>query len=174
MSGQNSYLSDNLLRAMTIILSECCNDIFSHSVFMKWCAYPAAYESRILGSDVNILLHTNHEYYEVMCISCCIRITNIMKWCAYPAAYESRILWTINFTISSQNTAKFVHFILSQLLPVVNTGTAGDKASFEKLEEALNILDNTLNGQTWVAGNNITIADYSIVVTVSCIEVSLL
>jgi len=67
-----------------------------------------------------------------------------------------------------------VHFILSQLLPVVNTGTAGDKASFEKLEEALNILDNTLNGQTWVAGNNITIADYSIVVTVSCIEVSLL
>lgn len=67
-----------------------------------------------------------------------------------------------------------MHFVCSQLLPIVNTGTAGDKASFEKLEEALNILDNTLKGQTWVAGDNITIADYSIVVTVSCIEVSLL
>lgn len=62
----------------------------------------------------------------------------------------------------------------SQLLPIFNTGTAGDKASLEKLEEALNILDNTLKGQTWVAGNDITIADYSIVVTVSSIEVSLL
>jgi glutathione S-transferase len=60
------------------------------------------------------------------------------------------------------------------MLPVITTGAVGDKASFEKLEEALNILDNILEGQTWVAGNNITIADYSIVVTVSCIEVSLL
>jgi glutathione S-transferase len=60
------------------------------------------------------------------------------------------------------------------LAPVFNTGTAGDKASFDKLEEAFNILDNILKEQIWVAGNNITIADYSIVVTVSCIEVSLL
>jgi glutathione S-transferase len=67
-----------------------------------------------------------------------------------------------------------VHFLRSQLAPLIRTGTAGDKASFEKLEEALEILDNTLKGQTWVAGNNITIADYSIVVTVSSIEVSLL
>jgi len=67
-----------------------------------------------------------------------------------------------------------VHFIPSQLLPVVNTGTAGDKASLDKLDEALNILDNILKGQTWVAGSNITIADYSIVVTVSSIEVSFL
>jgi glutathione S-transferase len=92
----------------------------------------------------------------------------------YPAAYESRILRTVNFIFSSQNISKCVHFILSQLLPVVSTGTAGDKASLEKLEEALDILNNNLKGQTWVAGNNITIADYSIVVTVSCIEVSLL
>lgn len=67
-----------------------------------------------------------------------------------------------------------MHFLLSQLLAIFKTGTTGDKASLEKLEEALEILDNTLKGQTWVAGNNITIADYSIVVTVSSIEVSLL
>jgi len=60
------------------------------------------------------------------------------------------------------------------MMPVFTTGTPGDKASFERLEEALNILDNILKEQTWVAGNNITIADYAIVVTVSCIEVSLL
>jgi glutathione S-transferase len=81
-------------------------------------------------------------------------------------------LLTVNFNISSQNVSKFVHFICLQLVPVFNTGAVGDKASLEKLEEALDILENTLNGQTWVAGNNITIADYSIAVTVSCIEVS--
>lgn len=58
------------------------------------------------------------------------------------------------------------------LIPILNTGSEGDKASFEKLQEALNILDNTLKGQTWVAGNNITIADYSIAVSVSTIEAS--
>jgi len=67
-----------------------------------------------------------------------------------------------------------VHFIRSQLTPAFNSGTEGDSSTLEKLEEALNILDNTLKGQTWVAGNNITIADYAIVVTVSSIEVSLL
>jgi glutathione S-transferase len=41
----------------------------------------------------------------------------------------------------------------------------------EKLENAFSILDNFLEGQTWVAGNNITIADYAIVATVSSIEV---
>jgi glutathione S-transferase len=60
------------------------------------------------------------------------------------------------------------------MLPLFTTGAVGDKASYEKLQETLNILDNILEGQTWVAGNNITIADYAIVVTVSCIEVSLL
>jgi glutathione S-transferase len=70
--------------------------------------------------------------------------------------------------------SKFVHIFLSQHLTVEKTGTAGDKASFEKIEAGLEILDNILKGQTWVAGNNITIADYSIVVSVSSIEVSLL
>jgi glutathione S-transferase len=41
----------------------------------------------------------------------------------------------------------------------------------EKLEDAFNILDKFLEGQTWVAGDNITIADYAIVTTVSSIEV---
>lgn len=61
-------------------------------------------------------------------------------------------------------------FLSYYLVPILNTGSEGDKASLEKLEEALRILDNILNGQTWVAGNNITIADYSIAVSVSSIE----
>jgi len=44
MHGQQNI---KLSRLMAIILSECCNDVFPHSVFMKWCEYPAAYESRI-------------------------------------------------------------------------------------------------------------------------------
>jgi glutathione S-transferase len=41
----------------------------------------------------------------------------------------------------------------------------------EKLEGAFSILDRFLEGQTWIAGNNITIADYSIVATVATIDV---
>jgi glutathione S-transferase len=40
-----------------------------------------------------------------------------------------------------------------------------------RLEESFSILDKFLEGQTWVAGNNITIADYAIIATVSSIEV---
>jgi glutathione S-transferase len=56
----------------------------------------------------------------------------------------------------------------------MNTGSLGDKMYLEKLEDAVNILDKFLEGQTWTAGNNITIADYSIVATVSSIEVRIL
>jgi glutathione S-transferase len=63
-------------------------------------------------------------------------------------------------------------FLFLQLLPILTTGTHGEKSYLEKLEEAFNILDKFLEGQNWVAGNAITIADYSIVASVSSIEVS--
>lgn len=58
-----------------------------------------------------------------------------------------------------------------QLYPILYTGSLGDKIYLDKLEDAFSILDKFLEGQTWVAGNNITIADYAIVTTVSSIEV---
>jgi glutathione S-transferase len=41
----------------------------------------------------------------------------------------------------------------------------------DKVEEAFSILDTYLEGHDWVAGDQITIADYSIVATVSTVEV---
>jgi hypothetical protein len=51
------------------------------------------------------------------------------------------------------------------------TGSLGGKAYLDKLEDAFSILDKFLEGQDWVAGNSITIADYSIVATVASIHV---
>jgi glutathione S-transferase len=51
------------------------------------------------------------------------------------------------------------------------TGTFGAKMYLEKLDDAFSVLDKFLEGQNWVAGKNITIADYSIVATVASIEV---
>ena len=63
---------------------------------------------------------------------------------------------------------------LLQLVPLTTTGKfGGEKVYLEKLQEAFNILNNILEGQTWVAGNNITIADYAILASVTSLEVSL-
>jgi glutathione S-transferase len=64
-----------------------------------------------------------------------------------------------------------MHAIFSQLFPIITTGTHGDKKYLEKLEDAFSILDAFLEGKNWVAGKNITIADYSIIASVSSIEV---
>ncbi|KAJ9592349.1 hypothetical protein L9F63_001118 [Diploptera punctata] len=61
-------------------------------------------------------------------------------------------------------------FINYYLVPAMTTGKCGTQAQLEKLQDAFNILNSILAGQNWVAGNNITIADYSIVVSVSAIE----
>jgi glutathione S-transferase len=66
-----------------------------------------------------------------------------------------------------------MHVLYSQLIPII-AGSQGEKSSLEKLEGAFSVLDTFLEGKNWVAGNNITIADYSIIATVSSIEVSIL
>jgi glutathione S-transferase len=53
----------------------------------------------------------------------------------------------------------------------MSTGSLGNKTNLEKLEDAFSILDTLLDKQNWVAGNNITIADYAIIASVSTIEV---
>lgn len=45
-------------------------------------------------------------------------------------------------------------------------------AQYTKLEEAYKIFDKFLEGQTWAAGDHLTIADLALVATVSSAEVS--
>ena len=54
------------------------------------------------------------------------------------------------------------------------TGEFGGPLKFAKLEDAFQVLNKYLNGHAWTAGNEVTIADYSIASTVASIEVFLL
>nr|CAD7259412.1 unnamed protein product [Timema shepardi] len=56
--------------------------------------------------------------------------------------------------------------------PVIFNGAEFEPEKLAKLEEAVQFLDKFLEGQQWVAGSNLTIADISIVVTLSSAEVS--
>lgn len=49
---------------------------------------------------------------------------------------------------------------------------AKDQAKYESIGTALSLLDKFLEGENYVAGKNITLADLSIVTTVSTIEVT--
>jgi glutathione S-transferase len=51
-------------------------------------------------------------------------------------------------------------------------GAEPNPARYTKLEEAYQIFDKLLEGQTWAAGDHLTIADFALVVTVSNVEVS--
>lgn len=50
-------------------------------------------------------------------------------------------------------------------------GMQPDEMKAAKFEESLELLNEFLRNQTWVAGDHITIADYAIVATVSTAEV---
>nr|AEV23882.1 glutathione S transferase class theta [Blattella germanica] len=63
-------------------------------------------------------------------------------------------------------------FVNYYLVPIMNTGKHGDPIHLEKLKDSFNVLDKILAGQTWTAGNSITIADYAIVVSVASVEVA--
>nr|CAD7451513.1 unnamed protein product [Timema bartmani] len=66
-------------------------------------------------------------------------------------------------------SVRIVH-LLSQY-PVIFNGAEFEPEKLAKLEEAVQFLDKFLEGQQWVAGSNLTIADISIVVTLSSAEV---
>jgi glutathione S-transferase len=51
-------------------------------------------------------------------------------------------------------------------------GAEPNPAQYKKLEEAYEIFDKLLEGQTWAAGDHLTIADFALVATVSSLEVS--
>ena len=52
------------------------------------------------------------------------------------------------------------------------TGNSPSAEDTAKFEEAFQLLDKFLEGQDWVAGNNITIADYALAISASFAEVS--
>nr|CAD7418896.1 unnamed protein product [Timema poppensis] len=56
------------------------------------------------------------------------------------------------------------------LRPVLIFGEPEDAEKLKKIEEALAILEVFLEGKKWVAGDNITIADYTLAVSLSGIE----
>nr|CAD7195925.1 unnamed protein product [Timema douglasi] len=60
---------------------------------------------------------------------------------------------------------------LNYFMPIAWKGMKPDAEALEKLEEAVGFLNSYLEGQGWVAGEDISIADYAIAVTMSNIEV---
>ncbi|XP_038217081.1 glutathione S-transferase 1-1-like [Zerene cesonia] len=56
--------------------------------------------------------------------------------------------------------------------PQVFGGAPADKDKLAKVEDALKLLDNFLEGQKYVAGPNLTVADLSLIASVSSFEAS--
>jgi glutathione S-transferase len=52
-------------------------------------------------------------------------------------------------------------------------GLASDSGTVTKVYEAFEFLDKFLEGHDWLAGSNVTIADFAVLVTVSLTEVSI-
>lgn len=58
-------------------------------------------------------------------------------------------------------------------LPIVLEEAEPDPAKYSKLESGIQIFDKYLEDRTWAAGDNLTIADFALVASVSSIEVSI-
>lgn len=56
--------------------------------------------------------------------------------------------------------------------PIMFAKAPGDPEKMKKIEESFQFLDKFLEGHDFVAGNNLTIADLSIISTVSTAEVN--
>ncbi|BFF92708.1 glutathione S-transferase D4-like [Drosophila madeirensis] len=54
--------------------------------------------------------------------------------------------------------------------PLLRTGSYGDAAAWTKVQNALELLNTFLEGQKYVAGSQLTIADISILATIATIE----
>ncbi|PSN34563.1 Glutathione S-transferase D1 [Blattella germanica] len=54
--------------------------------------------------------------------------------------------------------------------PIIWMGKKPEPEKLEKFKEAVQFLEHFLNGNTWAAGDNLTIADFDLVATVSTVE----
>lgn len=68
---------------------------------------------------------------------------------------------------------KWFFFVLNVIFqyPIIFAGAPQDPAKLEKINEAMKFLDIFLEGEKYVAGDNLTVADLTIVATVSTLEV---
>jgi glutathione S-transferase len=64
-----------------------------------------------------------------------------------------------------------VHFYLCMFQLSLTHGLAPDPGTVTQVHEALELLNKFLEGQDWLAGSNVTIADFAVLVTVSFAEV---
>lgn len=55
--------------------------------------------------------------------------------------------------------------------PLIFTGATPDQAQCEKMDKAISFLDKFLEGENYVAGKTLTLADLSLAVTVSNFKV---
>lgn len=76
------------------------------------------------------------------------------------------------FVILNEFTMKIIILKYNQTFkfPTLMMGAALDSMKKARLDEALGWFDTMLKGRTWCAANDITVADISLVVTVSQIE----
>ncbi|KAH8246890.1 hypothetical protein KR032_002971, partial [Drosophila birchii] len=56
------------------------------------------------------------------------------------------------------------------IFPLFRTGSLGDQESLDKFNSALELLNTFLEGQDYVAGSKLTVADLAILATISTIE----
>jgi glutathione S-transferase len=58
-------------------------------------------------------------------------------------------------------------------VPIIFEGAEPDPVKYSKLELGYQILDKYLEDQAWAAGDHFTIADFSLVASISTTEVSI-
>nr|AFM57703.1 glutathione S-transferase D2 [Tribolium castaneum] len=68
------------------------------------------------------------------------------------------------------NTTTLFPKLLDYCVPVLFNNEEPDPNKATKFEELLNILDGFLKNQSWVAGDNLTIADFAIITVVATAE----
>jgi glutathione S-transferase len=74
-------------------------------------------------------------------------------------------------TVASRKSPQYIVPFLIQVF--TRNGKTPDADTITKTNEAFEFLNTFLEGQDWLAGSNITIADFAVVVNVSLTEVSI-
>ncbi|XP_069700045.1 glutathione S-transferase 1-1-like [Periplaneta americana] len=88
--------------------------------------------------------------------------------CLYPKDPKKRAV--VNHRLYFDATTLYQRF-LDYYVPILYLGKEGDPAKLKRFEDAFVMLEKYLEGQTWAAGDHITIADFPLIATVSSAEI---
>ncbi|XP_069700043.1 glutathione S-transferase 1-1-like [Periplaneta americana] len=86
----------------------------------------------------------------------------------YPKDPKKRAI--VNHRLNFDATCLYQKF-LDYYVPILYRGSDGDPDQCKRFEDAFSKLDKYLEGQTWAAGDHITIADFPLIATVSSAEI---